>query len=197
MSVIDITNIEEVTPEATIDIPPPETEEIAPESEKKPEEIAPENIPLVIPADTNTPPMSSEPVTSLLDITEATSGIDILNMSGTADAIMTPPIEEAAPEEAATPADPISATIDLSPIVATIAPISGSLGDKIGGFADELRGLKAADEILLQEKQDAKKRLEDAKKAIEDAEKALDTEIQRIRDDEAAIDDTLASLKKR
>ena len=76
-------------------------------------------------------------------------------------------------------------------------PVSGSLGDKIGGFADELRGLKAADEILLQEKQDAKKRLEDAKKAIEDAETAIDVEIQRIRDDEAAIDDTLASLKRR
>jgi hypothetical protein len=142
------------------------------------------NVP-VPPVDTNNPDtMPTEPVTSLLDITEPTPPqVSILDIG--ADVIV--------PDQVISPITP---AVDV-PTPAMRTPMSGSLGEKIGGFADELRWLKAADEILLQEKQDAKKRLEDAKKAIEDAEIAIDTEIQRIRDDEAAIDDTLASLKKR
>lgn len=139
----------------------------------------------VPPVDTNNhDTMPTEPVTSLLDITESTQPqVSILDIG--ADII--------APQSIS----PITPVVDVPTTPAMRTPMSGSLGEKIGGFADELRWLKAADEILLQEKQDAKKRLEDAKKAIEDAEIAIDTEIQRIRDDEAAIDDTLASLKKR
>ena len=134
--------------------------------------------------------MPIEPVTSLLDITEPTPAISILDIGGTSDMAPIPDLIVPVVITA-----PVSDPIEISSTIPT--PVSGSLGDKIGGFADELRGLKAADEILLQEKQDAKKRLEDAKKAIEDAEIAIDVEIQRIRDDEAAIDDTLASLKRR
>jgi hypothetical protein len=138
--------------------------------------------------DTNPDNMTTEPVTSLLDITEPTPAIGILDM-GISTAPDVPTIEKVA--------TPDLSPIEMTPSAIHASPLWGSLGDKIGGFADELRGLKAADEILLQEKQDAKKRLEDAKKAIEDAEIAIDIEIQRIRDDEAAIDDTLASLRRK
>lgn len=163
--------------------------------------------------------MPTEPTSSLFDITTPT--ISILDMSSTVDthtdtvALADPIMIAEAPVIAPDPTvvlpivEPIPPTIisplmtsptpDTPPVVPApvTTPTSGSLIAKIGWFADELRWLKAADELLLQEKQDAKKRLEDAKKAIEDAEVAIDVEIQRIRDDEAAIDDTLASLNKR
>lgn len=188
MSVIDITSIEDIT-----EITPPgdTTPELATvklivDTVQSPETTV---APIGTPVDPTLPDihpdtMPTEPVTSLLDITGPAPTISILDMGGTTDTAIVP--------ESIVPV-----AIAPTATISERSTMSGSLGDKIGGFADELRGLKAADEILLQEKQDAKKRLEDAKKAIEDAEIAIDTEIQRIRADEVAIDDTLASLKRR
>ena len=193
MSVIDITDIEEIVEiiplvDATqeVKIIEPVTETVKPLETQESTSVTPADPVL---SDINPDTMPTEPVISLLDITEPTPTISILDMGDTKEITTVPNLIVSAV------APPVINTPEPLAILPTPLPVS--LGDKIGGFADELRGLKAADEILLQEKQDAKRRLEDAKKAIEDAEIAIDVEIQRIRDDEAAIDDTLASLKRR
>ena len=193
MSVIDITDIEEIVEiiplvDATQEVITiePVTETVKPLETPESTSVTPADPVL---SDINPDTMPTEPVISLLDITQPTPAISILDMGDTKEIATVPNliVSAVAPPVINTP----------EPLAILPTPIPVSLGDKIGGFADELRGLKAADEILLQEKQDAKRRLEDAKKAIEDAEIAIDVEIQRIRDDEAAIDDTLASLKRR
>jgi hypothetical protein len=98
----------------TID-PPPVTPDIAQESNTT-----------VLPVDTNNPEtMPTESVTSLLDITESTTPqVSILDIG--ADTIAPQPIS------------PITPAVDV-PTPAMRTPMSGSLGEKIGGFADELR----------------------------------------------------------
>lgn len=80
----------------------------------------------VPPVDTNNhDTMPTEPVTSLLDITESTQPqVSILDIG--ADII--------APQSIS----PITPAVDV-PTPAMRTPMSGSLGEKIGGFADELR----------------------------------------------------------
>jgi hypothetical protein len=81
----------------------------------------------IIQIDTNNPnTMPTEPVTSLLDITEPTPPqVSILDIG--ADVI--------APDQVISP---IAIAVDV-PTPAMRTPMSGSLGEKIGGFADELR----------------------------------------------------------
>lgn len=69
--------------------------------------------------------MPTEPVTSLLDITQSTPQVSILDIG--ADIVAPEPI-----------ISPIATAVDV-PTPAMRSPMSGSLGEKIGGFADELR----------------------------------------------------------